>query len=82
MAEQIRQEIDQNYDFFQRNLASLLTDHAGQYALLRSRKIIDFFEKPGDAFRAGMARFEDRIFSVQRVTDEPVEVGMFSIALA
>jgi len=40
--------------------------------------IIDFFAKPGDANRAGVERFPDGIFSIQEVTDEPIDLGFWS----
>ena len=75
------QEIDQNFDFFQRNLSRYLNDHRGQFALLRCREVIDFFDGPGEAFREGLARFPDEIFSIQEVEDRPAEMGLMSIAL-
>lgn len=75
-----RHEVDQNYDAFQRCLASLLAEHRDQYALMRDRQIVAFFDEPGDAYRAGVARFSDRYFSIQEVTDEPVDLGIFSHA--
>lgn len=74
-------EIDHNYDFFQRSLATLLLEHRGEYALIRHQKIIGWFAKPGDAYRDGLARFADRIFSIQEATDEPVELGAMSFVL-
>jgi hypothetical protein len=80
MMDILQTEVGRNYDWFQRNLASFLPDHAGQYALLKSATVVDFFDGPGIAYRAGLARFSDQIFSVQRVTDEPVELGFMSLA--
>lgn len=77
-----RREIDANYDFLQRRLALLLPDHEGQYALLKSCRIEGFFEKPGDAYRAGTAQFSDGIFSIQLITSEPLDLGFFSYAIA
>lgn len=82
MGEALKSEIDHNYDFFQRNLASYLKEHAGQYALLRSAHLVKFYDTLGDAFRSGVGQFPDGLFSVQQVTDEPVELGMTSIAPA
>ena len=82
MDEQLRAEVDRNYDFFQRNLASYLSGHAGQYALLKSAALVGFFDGPGEAYRAGLAQFPDEIFSLQEVTDQPVDLGVFSIGLA
>lgn len=75
-----RDEIDANYDFFQRQLARLLPAREGQYALLRSCRIEGFFERPGDAYRDGLERFGDDLFSIQEVTDEPLQLGFFSLA--
>ena len=71
-------EVDENYDAFQRGLAAWLPDHAGEYALMRSREIIGFFVQPGDALRAAWAQFPDGLFSIQEVTDEPIDLGLWS----
>lgn len=75
-----RREIDANHDFLQRQLASILPAHRGQYALIRSCRFEGFFEKPGEAYRAGLSRFNDRLFSIQEVTDEPLHLGFLSLA--
>lgn len=73
-----RAEIDANYDYFQRKLKGLLVEHQGEFALLRNKRIIGFFGGPGDAYRAGLARFADQIFSIQEVRSEPIELGHFA----
>jgi hypothetical protein len=73
-------EIDHNYDFFQRNLARFLENHRGKFALLRRSHVIAFFDGPGEAYRAGLAQFDDEIFSVQEVDDRPAEMGLSSLA--
>lgn len=77
----LRSEIDHNYDFFQRSLIKFLESHNGQYALLRSAEVIGFFAGPGEAYRFGLEQFPDKLFSVQQVTDEPVEMGLLSVAV-
>jgi hypothetical protein len=76
--ERQRQEVDRNYDIFMRQLATLLPEHRDQYALMRDGEIVGFFAKPGDAYRAGLELFPDEIFSLQEVTDEPIDLGFFS----
>lgn len=76
----LRREVDANYDFLQRSLALLMADHKGAYALLRHCKIEGLYDRPGDAYRAGLERFDDRIFSIQQVTDEVEDLGYFSHA--
>lgn len=82
MADALKIEVDHNYDFFQRTVAQYLPEHAGEYALLKSAALVDFFDGPGNAYRAGLHRFSDGLFSVQLVTGEPVELGFYSIAVA
>lgn len=74
-------EIEQNYDFFQRELAKLLPLKRGKFALIRTRRIVDFFDGPGVAYRAGLEKFPDEIFSIQEVEDRPAEMGLVSLAL-
>ena len=71
-------EVDQNFDAFQRIVGELLTEHRDRYALMRDAKIVEFFDTPGDAYREGMCRFDDEIFSIQEVTDQPIDLGFFS----
>jgi len=78
--QKLRAEVDANYDFLQRKLATLLPDHEGEYALLKSRELVDLFARPGDAYREGIRRFHDGIFSIQEVTAEPLDLGFFSYA--
>jgi hypothetical protein len=73
-------EVDRNYDAFNRMLTTLLPAHRDEYALMRDEKIVEFFEKPGDAYRAGVEQFPDGIFSIQEVTDEPIDLGFWSHA--
>jgi hypothetical protein len=73
-----RHEVDANYDYFMRTLGTLLPEHLGQFALLKSRKIVDFFEKPGEAYRVGLEQYGSQSFSIQEVTEEPIDLGFFS----
>ena len=76
----ISNEVDRNYDYFQRNIARFIRGHRGQYALIRDREVIDFFDDPGEAASEGAKRFPDQIFSIQEVTDAPIDLGMYSYA--
>jgi len=71
-------EVDRNYDAFVRMLGTILPEHRDQLALMRDGKVVAYFDKPGDAHRAGMERFDDEIFSIQEVTDEPIDLGFWS----
>lgn len=78
--EALSREVDQNYDYFQRRVATYLANEPGRFALIRHRKVIGFYDDPGQAARAGSARFKDNIFSIQEVTDAPIDLGLYSYA--
>ena len=81
MANAQEMEIDRNFDYFQRHLKEFLREHRGQFALLKAGKVVAFFSGPGEAYRAGLDRFPDEIFSLQEVDDRPAEMGLSSLAL-
>lgn len=78
MAHAIEVEIDRNFAAFQGMLANLLHTKAGQYALLRNQQLEGVFPSAADAERAGMSRFDDELYSIQRVTDEVIDLGFYS----
>jgi hypothetical protein len=79
-AQTLSQEVDANFDFFQRRLAEFLECEAGKFALLRHRAVIGFYPDPGTADQVGHAKFPDGLYSIQEVTDEPVNLGLYSNA--
>ncbi|HEX8624127.1 MAG TPA: hypothetical protein VF782_03520 [Allosphingosinicella sp.] len=79
-AQTLSQEVDANFDFFQRRLAEFLECEAGKFALLRHRAVIGFYPDPGTADQVGHIKFPDGLYSIQEVTDEPVNLGLYSNA--
>ena len=75
-----RAEVDRNYDAFVRMLAGILPGHRDQLALMRDGQIVAYYDKPGEAYRSGLEKFPDGIFSIQEVTDEPIDLGFWSHA--
>jgi hypothetical protein len=73
-----RLEVDHNYDVFTRVLASLLPEHRDQLALMRDGQIVGFYKSPREALEAATKKFSDGIFSIQEVTDEPIDLGFWS----
>ncbi len=76
--ERQRQEVDSNYDAFMRMLGSILDEHRDQLALMRDAQIVGYFDTPRQALIAAHERFPDGIFSIQEVTDEPIDLGFWS----
>ncbi len=71
--------IDENYAFFQTIVTSLMADHAGEFALLRDRDLVGIFPTPGAALDEAR-RFPDDLYSVQKVIDRPLDLGLMSYA--
>jgi hypothetical protein len=83
MADKLLEQIDLNYQAFQQQLPTLVTSHPGKFALMRDGQIIEFFDTARDAYVAGQRLFEqDKLFSIQEVTETPVDLGFFSHASA
>jgi hypothetical protein len=74
-------EVDANYDAFEAMLPKLMKEHAGKTVLLRRGSVEGVFADNAVALAAGRERFEDGLFSIQEVTDRPVDLGFFSHAL-
>ena len=73
-------EIYDNFHFFQEIVGGLMARHAGDYALIQSREIIDYFRTAAEAVEEGAARFGAQPFSVQRVINRPIDLGFLSHA--
>lgn len=76
----LSREVDQNYDFFQRNLSNFLTTEKGKFALLRHREVLGFYDEPGEAAAFASKQFSDDLFSIQEVTSLPIDLGLYSYA--
>jgi len=83
MTDRLREQVDRNYQAFQQQLPALVISHPGKFALMRDGQIVEFFDTARDAYVTGQRLFEqDKLFSVQEVTETPVDLGFFSHASA
>lgn len=80
MTQQQRREVDRNYHAFTSALSAIVQEHRDQFVLMHDGAIIAYFDKPGDAYREGLSRYADAMFSIQEVTDEPIDLGFWSHA--
>ncbi len=76
-----QEEVDKNFAFFQAELAKIMPEHKGKYALIRNEKIENYFDTLVDAHTAGSQLFKDGLFSIQQVTDSRIDLGYFSHAV-
>ena len=77
-ADQLRAEIDRNFVEFTKNIDTYMARHQNKYALMRDGRVESFFLTWQDAYNTGNLLFKDKLFSVQRVTKTPVDLGFFS----
>jgi hypothetical protein len=76
-----REQVDKNYDAFVGMLPSILPVHQNKYALLKDGEVVGFYSTLEDAYMTANRFFPDQPFSVQKVTDMPVDLGFFSHAV-
>ena len=80
MTDQRQQEIDQNLEFFLRELPTIPAENQGKFALIRQQQIVAFYDTAADAVRAGNTQFPDKLFSIQQVTTVSTNLGFYSYA--
>ncbi len=73
-------EIENNYAIFKNVLPQIIDNHRGTFALMKDGKIIDYYSTAIDAERAGYGAYKDGMFSVQKVDDSLVNLGVFTDA--
>lgn len=76
-----QEEVDRNFEFFQKKLPELLKEHRGKYALIRDQQIISFYDTAQDAQTSGEQQYSDGLFSIQRVTEDVGDLGFYSHAV-
>ena len=73
-------EAKDNYVFYKSILKTLNKDKHGKYLLLKDREVIDYYSDIESANAAATSKFEDGIFSIQKVAQKPVELGFYRYA--
>ncbi len=75
----IPDELAKEQAAFDELLPSLLGDHRGQFVVVHSGEVIDFFESYGEAYQAGLDRFGvDEIYLVSMVQKKKAEPASLS----
>jgi hypothetical protein len=82
MAHAIEVEIERNFAAFKDLLPDLLKNSEGQYALLHNQTLEGIFGTAGEAERAGYTRFRDMPYSIQLVSEMPIDLGFYSYAIS
>ena len=78
---EIQKEVDENYKFFQASKDKISEENSDKFVLIRHKKFIDFYTTKEDAITAGKSQFSDDLFSVQKVEDDIIDLGLVGYAL-
>jgi hypothetical protein len=77
----IQEEVDRNFEEFEALLPSIIGEHRDKFALMKDRKVLGYYSSAEDAATAASAFIPDEIYSIQQVTDAPIDLGFFNYAL-
>ena len=72
--------VDENLEAFLQELPNIPAAHAGKIALLRDRKIVGYYDTVADTVGVANKLYSDGLFSIQQVTNIPVDLGYYSHA--
>lgn len=75
-----QQEVDRNFEAFEKMLPDLLEEHANRFALLEDGKLIACFDTSRDAIEVGRKFSKNGLFSIQEISSKPIDLGYFSHA--
>lgn len=82
MSERKRSQIDLNYKAFLKfmeKFPNVLVAQRNKFALMHNKKVVEFFDTPRDAYICGCLLYGgNENFSIQKVTNIPVDLGFFS----
>ena len=83
LREKIQKEVDDNFDYFNDNLYSILKEYPNKkYALLKNKEVIECFDSLEDTESTANLLFkEDPIYSIQEINPIPLNLGYQSYAL-
>jgi hypothetical protein len=79
--EQMREQVDKNYQAFLALLPTIIPLHQDKYALMKDGVAVGFYTTLEDAYMTANQFYKDQPFSVQKVTETPVDLGFFSHAV-
>lgn len=81
MSELVREQVDKNYQAFLSMLPNIIAQHRNKYALMKDGQVIGFYTTLEDAYMTANKFYPNEPYSVQKVTDVPIDLGFFSHAM-
>ena len=72
-------DIEKNFDAFQKILPEFIKAYPNKYVLLRHQEVIATYSTALDAVVTGQTFYKDGLFSVQKISPRPENLGFFLI---
>lgn len=76
-----QEEVDRNFEEFEKLLPTIISTYRDKYALMKDRKIFGYYSSAEDARVAASSFIDDGIYSIQHVTDTSINLGFFNYAV-
>ncbi len=73
-------EVDLNFSKFKELLGSLSAS-SGKFALMRRGEVIQVYDTFSDALNTATTFYVDGLYSIQKITSQPIDLGYRSRAL-
>lgn len=74
-------ELTKNMEAYEEIKEELESKHFGRIALLSDGELIEIYNDSGDAYTIAVNRFGLGNFSLQKIGEEPVSLGIFTLCL-
>jgi Family of unknown function (DUF5678) len=81
MSQSVREQVDKNYEAFVSMLPNIIAQYRNKYALMKDGQIIGYYSTLEDAYMTANKFYPNELYSVQKVTDVPIDLGFFSHAM-
>ena len=78
MAKDLATVLKENFLFFEGVVREYIDQHEGEFALVHGQSVVGFYERPFEAAEAGYAQFSDGLFSIQKVSERPADLGFMA----
>ena len=75
-----QEEIERNMAAFELKLPELVLTHHGKYAVLRHQAVRGIYDTLHDAHLSAEQHYTDGLYSIQKITQRPESLGIFSHA--
>lgn len=72
-----RLEVTSNYEVFLSDISTLLPESRGKYVVYRHQHMVGIFDNFYNALTHCALKYEDQLYSIQEITDEPLDTGTF-----